>query len=98
MEGRQTSAFPGTVAAFDKEYTVSENEFNAFIRYVEKEGTTTHPEQLKKCKNELRHQLKARIAKMLFQDAGLYYILNNDDPAVDKAKQLLRNGNPLVKK
>jgi hypothetical protein len=42
--------------------------------------------------------LKARVAKMLFQNEGQYSVLNDDDPTVEKALQLLRDGAPLVKR
>ena len=45
---------------------------------------------------EIRHELKARIGKLLFKDEGLYRVLNDDDPAIEKAIQVLRKGDPLV--
>ena len=70
----------------------------ALVGYVEKQGVERNPAQLAQCRAELKLQLKARIGKALFRDEGLYRVLNEDDPAVDKAVQLLRSGEAIVKK
>ena len=54
--------------------------------------------QLAECQPELRLQLKARIAKALFQDEGLYKVLNDDDPAVEKAIQVLKSGAQVARR
>jgi hypothetical protein len=57
-----------------------------------------NPTELAKSRSELKLQLKARLAKTLFGDEGLYKILNDDDPAVEKAVQVLKKGQPVAKR
>ena len=68
------------------------------VGYAEKQGVKRQPAQLAQCRDELKLQLKSRIAKVLFREEGLYRVLNDDDPAVEKAVQLLRSGEPIVKR
>ena len=72
--------------------------FADFIIYLKKQGVSGTEAQLAQSQIELRHQLKARIAKLLFQNEGLYRVLNDDDPAVEKALQVLRSGKPVASK
>ncbi|HNE30019.1 MAG TPA: hypothetical protein PLW66_12665, partial [Saprospiraceae bacterium] len=66
------------------------------LAYAEAHGAKPDEAQIKACREELRHQLKARLAKILFQDQGMYSVLNDDDPAVEKALQLMRSGEPVA--
>ena len=38
------------------------------------------------------------LAKSLFGDVGLYKVINDDDPAVEKALRLLKSGEPVAKR
>lgn len=98
MEGRDRASFPASPDAFVRQFQVSDAVLGEFITYLEKEGVARDDKQLAKCKAELRLQLKARIAKVLFQDEGLYKVLNDDDPAVEKATRVLRSGEPVAGK
>ena len=83
---------------FAQTYTVSDEMLEELATYAEKQGTKKSPAELAKCRNELKLQLKARLAKTLFGDEGLYKILNDDDPAVEKAVQVLNSGQPVAKR
>ena len=98
MESHPKTEFPSTVAGFVTGYTLPEEALNGLLTYAEKQGVPRNNAQLAQCRYEIKLQLKARIAKLLFNDEGLYAVLNNDDPAIDKAKQLLRNGDPVVRR
>jgi len=89
MENRDKSQFPGTVQEFMKSYTVSDDLLNELAVYGQKEGVKRNETQLAASRTELKLQLKARIAKLLFKDEGLYRVLNDDDPAVEKALSLM---------
>jgi len=90
MEGRDRSTFPGKVQDFVKNYSVSDDVLREWAAYAQKEGTTLHEAQLAACRTELQLQFKARLAKLLFKDEGLYRVLNDDDPAVDQAVAVMR--------
>jgi carboxyl-terminal processing protease len=98
MEGQQKSAFPADLASFVKDYTVSDALYAQFVEYVGKHGSSSTQTGNLRTKNELKLYLKARIAKLLFQDLGMYTVYNDDDPAIDKALQLLKSGEPVAKK
>ncbi|MCC6412850.1 MAG: PDZ domain-containing protein [Saprospiraceae bacterium] len=98
METKPRSSLPSDLNSFVNTFNISDTDLNAFVAFLQSEGVKPDPEALARCKNELKLHLKARIAKVLFQEAGLFKVLNDDDPAVDKAIQLLKNNQPLVKK
>jgi len=98
MQTKQRNTLPADLNTFVNSFNISDADWNDFVAFIHAEGIKPDPAALTRCKNELKLQLKARIGKMLFQDAGFFKVLNNDDPAVDKAIQLLKTNQPLVKK
>jgi len=98
MENHDRSTLPAQLSDFLRNYSVSDEMLNELVAHAEKQGTPRNETELAKCRAELKLQLKARIAKILFQDEGLYAVLNDDDPAVEKALQVLRSGEPVAKK
>jgi carboxyl-terminal processing protease len=98
MESHERSAFPSTVQDYVRSYSVSDEMLNELVAFAESHEVPRNDAELKQCRAELKLQLKARLAKILFQDEGLYAVLNDDDPAVAKALQVLRSGEPVAKK
>ncbi|HRI58732.1 MAG TPA: S41 family peptidase [Saprospiraceae bacterium] len=98
MENTDRAAFPGNLAEFVRAYSIPDAMLDELTGYAEKQGVARNEAELKQCRAELKLQLKARIAKILFQDEGLYAVLNDDDPAVEKAIQVLRSGEPVAKR
>jgi carboxyl-terminal processing protease len=98
METQNRTSMSSTLPEFAKSYTVTDEMMESLIAYAEKQGVNRNPAELLKCRTELALQLKARLAKTLFGDDGLYMILNDDDPAVEKAVQVLKGGQPVAKK
>ena len=98
MDGRDRASLPADLANFVRSYSVSDEILEELVSYAEKQGVKRNDVDLKKCRAELKLQLKARIAKILFQDEGLHSVLNDDDPAVEKALQVLRSGEPVAKR
>jgi len=98
MENRERATLPADLASFVKNFTVSDELFEEFLVYGAKQGGKRDDAQLARSRRELKHQLKARIAKILFQDIGLYTVLNDDDPAVEKAIAVMRSGEPVAGK
>ncbi len=79
-------------AAFVRQYTVSDSMLQQLAGYAAEQGVSVDPAQWVRCRHELRRQIKAHLARRLFQNEGYYRVLNDDDPAVEKALQLLRGG------
>lgn len=98
MGKQNKSAFPDKPEAFAQQFNVTDSMFSELVAFVESEGFTTDAGQVSKCKSELNRLLKARIAKLLFQEEGQYRVLNDDDPAVEKALHVLRSGVPVARK
>lgn len=98
MESHERSAFPADLKTFVKSYAITDAMLDELTGYAEKQGVAKKEQELKLCRNELKHQLKARIAKILFHDEGLFSVLNDDDPAVEKALQVLKSGEPVAKR
>lgn len=96
MEGQDKTALPKDLGTFMRQFQVSDQLFNSFVEYVEKQNVPFSETEVNQCRSELRVQLKARIAKLLFQEEGLYRVLNDDDPAVEKAIQVLNSGEPVA--
>ena len=96
MENKNKAELGTALPEFAKNYTVSDGMLEELVAYAEKQGVKRSPAELAKCRAELKLQLKARLAKTLFGDEGLYKILNEDDPAVEKALQVLKSGQPVA--
>ncbi|MEZ4965263.1 MAG: S41 family peptidase [Saprospiraceae bacterium] len=89
---------PKTLDAFLHSYQISDEMLEALVKHAADQGVPRNAADLSDCRAELKLQLKARIAKMLFGDEGLYAVFNDDDPAIDKALKVLRSGEPVARK
>jgi carboxyl-terminal processing protease len=98
MEKQNKAALPDKPEAFAQQFKVSDSMVTEFVKFVESQGVAANAGELERSKSELRHLVKARIAKLLFQEEGQYRVLNDDDPAVEKALHVLRSGVPVAKK
>jgi carboxyl-terminal processing protease len=98
MENQNRANMSSNLPEFAKNYNISDQMLDELVAYAEKQGTKRNATELVKCKSELKLQLKARLAKTLFGDEGLFKVLNDDDPAVEKAVQVLKNGQPVARK
>ncbi|MBL7803702.1 MAG: S41 family peptidase [Saprospiraceae bacterium] len=96
METADRSTLPGDLPTFLNSYSISDAQIDQLVVYAESHGTPRDERQLSACRNELKLQLKARLGKTLFQDKGMFSVLNDDDPAVEKALQLMRSGQPVA--
>lgn len=92
------AALPGSPEVFVKNFQLPDSALSDFVAFAETQGVPANSEQFARCRTELRRLLKARIAKLLFQEEGQYRVLNDDDPAVEKALQVLRSGVSVAKK
>lgn len=98
MDENGRNALPATEDEFVKTYKVTDQTVEALAQYTVKQGATYNAAQLAKCKNELKLRLKARIARLLFGNKAEYRVINNDDPAIAKALQVMKSGTPVAQK
>ncbi len=87
---KQPAAFAGmNLEQFKTGFKVKDDLLEAFVAYAAKKGVKKEPRALAPLYPELRRQLKAQIARVLFHDEGFYTIIAVYDPAVKKALELL---------
>ncbi|MEQ1746194.1 MAG: S41 family peptidase [Saprospiraceae bacterium] len=98
LEEQNRANLPADPQVFAQQFKVSDAQFGAFVAYVREQGHEPNESQIARCRSELSLLLKARIAKLLFKEEGQYRVLNDDDPAVEKALQVLSSGKPVAKK
>ena len=98
MENADHKQFGSDATNFVQTWTVPESLLNELVAYGEKQGIKKNAAQLFDCQQELKTLLKARIGKNLFGNEALYMVLNDDDPAVEKALDLLKAGKQVARK
>ena len=94
QQHKNTFNYP-TITDFVQDYTVSNALFEEFEAYVKSESTDLSTDQPGNIVLLSKLYLKARLAKHLFDDEGLYAVLNAEDKVVKKAVQVLDMPNPL---
>ncbi|MCY7327603.1 MAG: carboxyl-terminal protease, partial [Saprospiraceae bacterium] len=98
LESHDRTTLPADLNSLVRSFNVSDAMLDELVAYAEKQGVPRLPAQLAQSRAELKLQLKARLAKILFQEEGLYRVLNDDDPAVEKALQVVRSGAQVAAK
>jgi carboxyl-terminal processing protease len=98
MESHDKSLYPNNISTFIQDYQPDEAILEALVSFGQKEGVPRNDNEIKRSKEEIKFQIKVRLAKLLFQETGMYKVLNSDDPAIEKAKQLVKSGEPVAKK
>jgi carboxyl-terminal processing protease len=96
-ERQDRKQLPTDVADFVKNYTVSEALLTELRTYAEKQGLKPNATHWLRCQAEIKTRLKARIGRLLFGDEAEFRVLNDDDPAVEKALQLIQTNAALPK-
>jgi len=76
---------------FRKKFSVDGQLLNEFVEFAEKNGVNKDPLGLQKSGAFLRNQLRAYIARLLWQSEGLYPILHEQDQAVREALRIIHN-------
>jgi carboxyl-terminal processing protease len=97
MEMQDRSKLPATADQM-MVYTVADNTVEELVQYLQKQGVAKNENQLARCRQEIKLRLKARMAHVLFGDEAQFRVINDDDPAVEKAVQLMKSGEPVAKK
>ena len=92
LENNDPNKLPTDLNTFAQSWFAPPSMLEELVAYGEKQGIKRNPVQLAVCQNELKLQIKAQLAKSLFGLVGLYTVMNDDDPAVEKALHLLKTG------
>ena len=76
-------------AHFIRDFSISEQVFDDFVKYVEKQGVKSSRANIANSKNRITELLKAFIARNIFDDEGFYPIYLQTDKAFLKAKEMI---------
>lgn len=74
---------------FKNTFIIKDQMLNDFIAYAAGKGVAKEVQQLPLIAPELRRQLKAQLARTLFQDEGYFAVLTAEDPMVKKALSVI---------
>ncbi|MEL6865693.1 MAG: S41 family peptidase, partial [Bacteroidota bacterium] len=88
--------FDQSLDQFMRSFRVDSELIEDFVAFATKNGVESNPRELARCKDRLKLMIKSRIARHLYQEEGLYRVLNEEDPAVLKALDAFYGTNPLV--
>jgi carboxyl-terminal processing protease len=80
---------------YQANFKISDFAFNDFIKYTERKGLKKQPDELSTIKEGMRKLLKARVARLMYGEEGYYGILNDNDPVIYKALEVLKQKDPL---
>ena len=80
---------------YQRNFRITDFAFNDFIKYTERQGIQRQANEISNIREPIRKQLKARIARLIYGDEGYYGILNDNDPVIGRALELLKQKNPL---
>jgi carboxyl-terminal processing protease len=76
-------------AGFNEQFVVSDKLTNQLIAYAEDEGLPFMPADFKRSKEHIRLQIKAYIARDLWDTNEYYQVMNAEDNSVKKAIEIL---------
>lgn len=91
-ENRASLKTFGKFENFRKGFVVSDKLISDLLAYAEKEGIKIkgREKELAKSKDNIRNQIKASIARMMWQNTGFYPITYEKDKMIEKAMEVLR--------
>jgi len=81
---------------FVDNFEISDQTYEQFQASIEEEKLLILAKSIKDLKPLTKLYLKARLAKHLYDDNGLYAVLNSEDDVVKKALQILEMPNPTA--
>ena len=82
---------------FESLYSVTDFALNKFMSYCEDQGVEKRKvKDSKSFRDAVKAAFKAYVAKQLFEDEGFYKVWNENDKAVQKALEVLKQPNPIA--
>lgn len=95
LEANRAELGKYTMEDFSAKFTVSDATATEFLDFAVKRGEKRNLRNWPKVNQKLKMSIKAGIARHLWSDLGYHYVLNENDPYLKKAKQVVRQENPL---
>jgi carboxyl-terminal processing protease len=96
LDKQRQKNMPKKLEDFLRNFQPTDADLDLLRKKLQSEGVSWDETAWRRCQNALRQELKARIGKLLFQDEGFFRALNANDPAIEKAREVLRSKEPLV--
>ena len=84
-----------TLEDFAKNFTVKDDLANEFFEFVIAHGEKRNDRQWRAIKNDLKLAIKAGIARNLWSEKGYFYVMNTEDPSIQRALQAVKSPEPL---
>ncbi|MBS1764745.1 MAG: S41 family peptidase [Bacteroidetes bacterium] len=79
------------VVSFNKGFNVDDAWLEEFYAFADKKGVAKDEEALKRSKELIKAQLKALIARDLYDMSAYFYIINNEDNTFKKAVESIKD-------
>jgi carboxyl-terminal processing protease len=80
---------------YQRNFKVSDYAFNDFIKYTERHEVVRQNGEMGDIKDPIKKLVKARIARLMFGEEGYFGILNENDPIITTALDVLKQPDPL---
>jgi carboxyl-terminal processing protease len=80
---------------FTAKFTVTDAIATDFLNFAVARGEKRNERSWAKVKEKVKLSIKAGIARHRWSDLGYHFVMNESDPSVAKAKQVVRKENPL---
>jgi carboxyl-terminal processing protease len=81
---------------FVQTYEVSTALLQEYLRYAREHGLTLSPPSSAQINKQLKHFLKARLARQYYGDEGFFQVLHSEDDMVAEAVRVLSQDDPLA--
>ena len=80
---------------FQRNFKVSDYAFNDFLKYTERHEVKRVGNEITAIKEPVKKLVKARIARLMFGEEGYFGVLNENDPIINTALNVLKQNDPL---
>ena len=95
LETHRTELEKYSMEGFSSKFLVNDATAAEFLNFAVNRGEKRNERQWAKVREKLKMSIKAGIARHLWSDLGYHFVLNESDPFIKKAKQVVRQENPL---
>ena len=79
-----------TFQTFNKSFVITDGLFNEFVEYSRKKKVVSNPHQNKNSEEIIKTQLKALIARNIWNNEGYYPVIQSRDNILKKATELMK--------
>lgn len=84
-----------TAREFQEKFSIGQSLIDDFVNFAKSEGVEPAPGELEESQTEIKHRLKAYVARNIWNNEGFYPIWNKNDNVLNKALESLESGKPL---